>query len=53
MNYLFFAIILELFLFLIDTAKNRNNVQSIGGLINICKQGRQIHSLLKNFDKIH
>ncbi len=43
----------RLFLFLIDTAKNRNNVQSIGGLINICKQGRQIHSLLKNLDKIH
>ena len=43
----------RLFLFLLDTAKSRNNVQNIGGLINLCKQGRQIHSLMKNFNKIH
>jgi len=38
---------------LLDTAKNRNNVHSIGELINLCKQGRQIHYLMKNFNKIH
>lgn len=43
----------RLFLFLLDTAKNRNNVHSIGELINLCKQGRQIHYLMKNFNKIH
>ena len=43
----------RLFLFLLDTAKNRNNVYSIGELINLCKQGRQIHYLMKNFNKIH
>ncbi|NCU71032.1 MAG: 3'-5' exonuclease, partial [Proteobacteria bacterium] len=37
----------RLFLFLLDTAKNRNNVHSIGELINLCKQGRQIHYLMK------
>ena len=43
----------RLFLFLLDTAKNRNNAHSIGELINLCKQGRQIHYLMKNFNKIH
>ncbi len=43
----------RLFLFLLDTAKNRNNVHSIGELINLCKQGRQIHYLMSNFNKIH
>ncbi|NBN88414.1 MAG: 3'-5' exonuclease, partial [Proteobacteria bacterium] len=37
----------RLFLFLLDTAKNRNNAHSIGELINLCKQGRQIHYLMK------
>ncbi len=39
----------RLFLFLLDTAKNRNNVHSIGELINLCKQGRQIHYLMRRF----
>ena len=43
----------RLFLFLLDTAKNRNNVHTLGELINLCKQGRQIHYLMKNFNKIH
>ena len=43
----------RLFLFLLNTAKNRNNIHSIGGLINLCKQGRQIHYLMKDFNKIH
>ena len=43
----------RLFLFLLDTAKNRNNIHTLGELINLCKQGRQIHYLMKNFNKIH
>ncbi|MFM7943778.1 MAG: PolC-type DNA polymerase III [Candidatus Fonsibacter sp.] len=43
----------RLFLFLLDTAKKRNNIQNIGGLMNLCKQGRQIHFLMKDFNKIH
>ncbi|NKA01360.1 MAG: DNA polymerase III subunit epsilon, partial [Proteobacteria bacterium] len=43
----------RLFLFLLNTAKNRNNIHNIGGLINLCKQGRQIHYLMKDFNKIH
>ena len=43
----------RLFLFLLDTAKNRNNVHTLGELINLCKQGRQINYLMKNFNKIH
>ena len=43
----------RLFLFLLDTAKNRNNVHTLGELIKLCKQGRQIHYLMKNFNKIH
>jgi DNA polymerase-3 subunit epsilon len=43
----------RLFLFLLHTAKKRNNVKNIGGLINLCKQGRQIHLLMKDFYKIH
>ena len=40
-------------LVLLNHAKNRNNVKNMGGLINLCKQGRQIHFLKKDFNKIH
>lgn len=39
----------RLFLFLLDCAKNKNNVYTIGDLINLCDEGRQIHHLMNKY----
>jgi DNA polymerase-3 subunit epsilon len=42
----------RLFLHLLDEA-SKKNVNTIGGILQLCQQGKQIQYLMKDFNKIH
>jgi DNA polymerase-3 subunit epsilon len=42
----------RLFLHLLEEA-SKKNINTIGGILNLCQQGKQIQILMKDFNKIH
>jgi len=42
----------RLFLYLLEEA-SKKNINTIGGILNLCQQGKQIQILMKDFNKIH
>ena len=42
----------RLFLHLLEEA-SKKNINTIGGILNLCQQGKQIQYLMKDFNKIH
>ena len=42
----------RLFLYLLEEA-SKKNINTIGGILSLCQQGKQIQILMKDFNKIH
>jgi DNA polymerase III epsilon subunit-like protein len=42
----------RLFLHLLEEA-SKKNINTIGGILHLCQQGKQIQILMKDFNKIH